>query len=121
MKTLVAKWAGKCAGCGAAFAAGETVAWRGTSDTWHVACHEADLEKTREEDREQSARHAAQMAAFKAGAGRGGVGRPRDEELHTSHVARGVIFSWTPRGASLHPQSFTNASLDTLDKLVHHA
>lgn len=67
MRTLTAKWAGKCVGCGAPFAAGTEIAYRGTRDTWHLECHEADLEADRAKDREDADKSRVWTAERKAG------------------------------------------------------
>jgi hypothetical protein len=67
MRKLVAKWAGKCVGCGEPFVAGTEIAYRGTRDCWHVRCHEADLEADAARDREDAERSRVWREERKAG------------------------------------------------------
>ena len=65
MKTLTARYAGKCCHCGAPFEAGATIGWNGQA--WHPACVEAAKAEQDAEDRESCERFARDAADFKAG------------------------------------------------------
>lgn len=65
MRTLKAKWAGRCAECGQAFSAGEEIAW--TGQAWHPGCHAGMLAKQAAEDAHESAFQAKYLAEAKAG------------------------------------------------------
>lgn len=61
MRTMTARYAGKCEHCWEAFPAGTTIGYNGRP--WHPAC----LEALAAADREESAWYAKSAAAFKAG------------------------------------------------------
>jgi hypothetical protein len=65
MKTMTARYAGKCAECGASFEAGTTIAYNG--EARHPACVEAAKAAQEADDREACARFARDAADFKAG------------------------------------------------------
>jgi len=65
MRTLKAKWAGRCVECDMAFDAGEEITW--TGQAFHKACYEATMAKQAAEDAEERAFQAKHMAECKAG------------------------------------------------------
>ena len=65
MRTMKAKWAGRCVECGQAFAAGDQIAWTGQAA--HVDCHAKRLEADAAEEADQRAHLAKSAADFYAG------------------------------------------------------
>lgn len=93
MKTLKARFAGKCFECGMAFPAGETILWNGHA--WHPACHAELLEKERREQAEETERQLAWMAERKAG-----------KHIKTRATAEELIVEGAPNYAMARAEAF---------------
>jgi hypothetical protein len=69
MRTLKARYPGKCEGCGQAFPAGEEIAWDGKA--WHAECRAKELQREAAQQAEDDARDAERWAEatrrFRAG------------------------------------------------------
>ncbi len=65
MRTLNAKWAGKCVGCGQLFAAGASIAW--TGEAYHPACFDGLMAEQKRQDAEDAEFQRAHIARTQAG------------------------------------------------------